>query len=121
MTNTTNYKKEIAELLSKDKFTDKSKLVMNAFLQIGSVPEMALIEKESVIFNRSQEKVKSITTTFILKNGKKMLFEKKNSIQPVSQLQTFNMINLEKSPVTPHLFIKTTGFLKSKVRCTRPK
>lgn len=31
---------------------------------------------------------------------------KKNSIRPVSQLQTFNMINLEKSPVTPHLFIK---------------
>lgn len=77
VTTTTNYKKEIAELLSKDNFTDKSKLVMNAFLQIGSVPEMALIEKESMIFNRSQEKVKSITTTFILANGKKMLFEKK--------------------------------------------
>lgn len=90
VTNTTNYKKEIAELLSKDNFTDKSKLVMNAFLQIGSVPEMALIEKESVIFNRSQEKVKSITTTFILKNGKRMLFEKKElnpAGQPTSNIQ----------------------------------
>ena len=64
--NSKEYKKEVMSLQNKNNFTAESQKVMEAYLRLSSTPEICFIE-DSQLFNKNQDKVKTINV--YIKNG----------------------------------------------------
>lgn len=70
ITNSKKYKEEVKSLQGKNNFTKKSAEVMQAYLQHLAVPKICFIEN-TMLFNKDQSKIKTITTYITGDNGKK--------------------------------------------------
>lgn len=100
--NDKKYRKEIAALKTENNFTSASKEVMNTYLKILSTPIICFIEKKKILFNQNQEKVKTINTFFIEKNGEKKIYEQitlNEKGQPIS-VKHYGSKGNEKSNMT---------------------
>lgn len=73
--NDKKFRKEIADLLAKRNFTPKSKEVMDYYLKQISTPLIYYVGDKELVFNQNFDKVKTIQTYFVEKNGKKRVYE----------------------------------------------
>ncbi|WP_236886078.1 hypothetical protein [Elizabethkingia anophelis] len=73
ITNSKKYKEEVKSLQGKNNFTKKSAEVMQAYLQHLAVPKICFIEN-TMLFNKDQSKIKTITTYITGDNGKKQKY-----------------------------------------------
>ncbi|MDX8568782.1 hypothetical protein OZ668_12330 [Elizabethkingia sp. HX XZB] len=73
ITNSKKYKEEIKTLQGKNNFTKKSAEVMQSYLQHLAVPKICFIEN-TMLFNKDQSKIKTITTYITGDNGKKQKY-----------------------------------------------
>ena len=69
------YRKEVSALLSKNNFTPKSKEVMDFYLRMLSLPIISFLGDKELFLNQNQDKVKTVKTYFVEKNGKRRIYE----------------------------------------------
>lgn len=91
LTNSKKYKQEVTDLIKKDHFTERSREVMNAFLQRYAVPKLCFIQ-DYLVFNKKQQHVKSVVSFFLNEKGRKQKWQEielNNEGQPL-KVENYN-------------------------------